>query len=239
MLTAICYLPRYIWGPVHPHISTKSQDDTRHYCISLAIKGNNRPWGYCNNDIWNIKALGKFVKVFCRCTYQSVEAPCGERVLSLCLLLPKQNEHEKNKLETPLSLSSPLNCWSISLHEEVVWWPNKIIKFCSAILSVLPWNYNFALFKFSPNRRNSGPQDGHCVDFSVHKQLETLLIPFTELIIASVNCTVLKMSRLEFMSVSMQNGEDSLSFIRTLGKLWFSSTNPVLSLISSFLELDW
>lgn len=224
-------------------LTSAQKDDTRHYIISLAIKGKNGPWGYYNNDIWKMKALGKFTKAFCRCTYcmtyQSVKAPCGERVLSLCLLLPKQNAHEKNKLETPLRLSSPLNWWSISPLEEIVWWWNRSIKLCSAKLSVLPWNYNFALFKFSPNGRTSGPQDGHCVDFSVHKQLETLLIPFTEFIIASVNCMVLKMSRLEFMSVSMQNGEDSLSFIRTLGKLWFSSTNPVLSLISSFLELDW
>lgn len=110
----------------------------------------------------------------------------------------------------------------------------KILN-CVLTSWVLPWNYYFALF----NRRTSGPQDGHCVDILVHKQLETLLIPLTELIIASVNSMVLKMSHLEFMSVSMQNGEDSLSFIRTLGKLGFSSTNPALSLISSFLVLDW
>lgn len=35
----MCYVPKCIRTPVPPHISTKSQDDSRHYCISLAIKG--------------------------------------------------------------------------------------------------------------------------------------------------------------------------------------------------------
>lgn len=194
----------------------------------------------CNN--WKIKALGKFITAICRCTYyipvSCIEASCGEKVLSLCLLLPEQYKHKKNKLETPLRLSSPLNTEAFHCLKRLFEGGTKVLNFVLPSW-VLPWNYNFALFKFSPNRRTSGLQDGHCVDVPVHKQLETLLIHFTELIIAFVNCTVLKMSRLEFMSVSMQNREDSLSFIRTLGKLWFSSTNPTLSLISSFLELNW
>lgn len=66
----------------------------------------------CNND-QKIKALGKFIKAFCRCTYyipvSCVEASRGEKVLFLYLLLPEQNKHKKNKLETSLRLSSTLD----------------------------------------------------------------------------------------------------------------------------------
>ncbi len=143
-----------LFAQIHlgPCISSHQNEITRRHQTLLhffAIKGKSQPWGFCNNDIWKMKALGKFVKAFCWWGYY-VPVSRGSLwwkyvSLSLCLLLPKQNKPEKNKLETLLRLSSPLNCWCISLLEEVVWWRNKSIKLCSAKLGILPWNYNFAL----------------------------------------------------------------------------------------------
>lgn len=115
----------------------------------------------CNCNDRKMKALGKFIKAFCRCTYyvpvSCVEASCGEKVLSLCLLLPEQNEHKKNKLETPLRLSSPLYTEAFHHFKWLFDGGTKVLNFLqtfSAKLSVCCLETIILLCLSSPQREN-------------------------------------------------------------------------------------